>query len=162
MAKKLTFYAMLAALALIFSYVESLFSLNFIAPGVKLGLANCAAMLLLIRGDIKGAFLVNTVRILLSTLLFSAPTTLLFSLGGGLISLLGMWLLSKTRLFGAVGLCSAGGALHNAAQIIVALWFTGTPGLIYYLPILLIAGTVCGVLTGIVSFYMNKYIKTAF
>lgn len=162
MAKRITLYALLTAAAIIFSYIESLLSLNFIAPGVKLGLANCAAMLLLIKGDTKGAFLVNTARILLSTLLFSVPTTLLFSLSGAVISLFGMWLLLKTRLFGPVGLCAAGGTLHNAAQIAVAIFFTGTPGLIYYLPILLICGAVCGVLTGIISFYLNKYIKTAF
>ena len=162
MARRITFYALFTAAALIFSYIESLFSLNFIAPGVKLGLANCAAMLLLIKGDIKGAFLVNIARILLSTILFSVPTTLIFSLSGATASLFCMWLLLKTRCFGYCGICAAGGAVHNAAQIAVAIFFTGTPGLIYYLPILLICGTACGVLTGIISFYLNKYIKTAF
>ena len=88
MAKKITLYGIFAALALIFGYIESLFSLSFIAPGIKLGLANSLCLILINRGDIKGAFCVNTVRILLSAVLFSTPFTLLFSLTAGLVSTL--------------------------------------------------------------------------
>ena len=38
MAKKITLYAMLAAICLVCGYIESLLSLSFIAPGIKLGL----------------------------------------------------------------------------------------------------------------------------
>ena len=55
MAKKITLYALFAALAMIFGYIESLYSLSFIAPGIKLGLANSIVLLLLCGGDFKGA-----------------------------------------------------------------------------------------------------------
>ena len=41
MAKRITLYGIFTCLALIFGYIESLFSLSFIAPGIKIGLANC-------------------------------------------------------------------------------------------------------------------------
>lgn len=159
MAKRISLYAMFTACALIFSYIEALFSLNFIAPGVKLGLANCVAMLLLLKGHTKGAFLVNVARILISCLLFSAPTTLLFSLSAGIFSLALIWALSKMKLFSPVGLCAAGGAVHNIVQILVAIFFTGTMGVIYYLPILIVCGTLCGLLTGFISLFTDKYLK---
>ena len=159
MAKRISLYAMFTACALIFSYIEALFSLNFIAPGVKLGLANCVAMLLLLKGHTKGAFLVNVARILISCLLFSVPTTLIFSLSAGICSLVLIWALSKTKIFSPVGLCAAGGAVHNIVQILVAIFFTGTIGVVYLLPILLICGTLCGVLTGFISVFADKYLK---
>ena len=46
MAKRITLYGIFTCLALIFGYIESLFSLSFIAPGIKIGLANCLCLLL--------------------------------------------------------------------------------------------------------------------
>ena len=70
MAKRITLYGIFTCLALIFGYIESLFSLSFIAPGIKIGLANCLCLLLTARGDIRGALLVNITRVTLSALLF--------------------------------------------------------------------------------------------
>ena len=61
MAKKVAFYGVTAAVCLVFSYVETLLPLGFIAPGIKIGLANGVALLLILKKDIKGAFLVNII-----------------------------------------------------------------------------------------------------
>ena len=52
-AKTVALLAMMIALALVFSYVETLIPINFGIPGVKLGLANLVivAALYLIGGD---------------------------------------------------------------------------------------------------------------
>ena len=68
MSKKVTLYGVLSAVCLVFSYIEILLPLTFIAPGVKIGLANGVALLLILKKDIKGALLVNIIRILLSNL----------------------------------------------------------------------------------------------
>lgn len=44
MAKKVAESGMLVALAMIFSYVETLIPFNFGVPGMKLGLANLAVV----------------------------------------------------------------------------------------------------------------------
>ena len=93
MAKKVTLYGIFTALAVIFGYIESLFSLSFIAPGIKLGLANAVCLILLLNGDVKGAFFVNTARIFLSALLFSSPFALLFSFAAGTVSLLAAFMI---------------------------------------------------------------------
>lgn len=159
MAKKITLYGILAALALIFGYIESLFSLSFIAPGIKLGLANSLCLILISKGDTKGAFCVNTVRILLSSLLFSAPFALLFSLTAGLASTLAAAGVSKFKSVSSVGTGIAGAAVHNTVQICVAaLIFGGS--VFYYLPVLLVSAVVTGGAVGAISECISKKIKT--
>lgn len=159
MAKKITLYGILAALALIFGYIESLFSLSFIAPGIKLGLANSLCLILISKGDTKGAFCVNTVRILLSSLLFSAPFALLFSLTAGLASTFAAAGVSKFKSVSSVGTGIAGAAVHNTVQICVAaLIFGGS--VFYYLPVLLVSAVVTGGAVGAISECILKKIKT--
>ena len=113
MAKKVALYGILTSLALIFGYIESLFSLSFIAPGIKLGLANSVALILLCYGDFRGAMLVNITRILLSALLFSSPFSLVFSLTAGILSVVIMRLLSGIKGVSVIGFSISGAAVHN-------------------------------------------------
>ena len=65
-AKKISFIALLATLALIFSYVEMLIPFNFGIPGIKIGIANVVILVALYVYDFKTAFLVNVIRILIA------------------------------------------------------------------------------------------------
>ena len=159
MAKKVSLYALFTALALLFSFIESLYSLNFIAPGIKLGLANCVALLFVFKGDFKGAFLINIARILLSTLLFSAPSALLFSLTGGVLSLAVSCLLHKTRAFSTIGIGAAGAVTHTLVQLVVAAIITATKGVLFYAAPLIFSGLICGILTGLAAGIIEKKIK---
>ena len=155
MAKRITLYGIFTCLALIFGYIESLFSLSFIAPGIKLGLANCICLLLIASGDIRGALLVNITRVTLSALLFSTPFALLFSLSAGIISTLAAFALSRFKAVTAVGYGIGGAAVHNIVQITVAALIFGG-GVVYYLPFMLIASLFCGGLTGGTALYLSR------
>ena len=159
MAKKVALYGILTSLALIFGYIESLFSLSFIAPGVKLGLANSIALILLCYGDFKGALAVNITRILLSALLFSSPFSLVFSLTAGVLSVVIMRVLSGLKGVSAVGFSIAGAAVHNLVQLTVAAVLFGR-AVWYYLPFLLVSALFCGGIIGILSSIIFKKIKT--
>ena len=143
MSKKVALYGVLSAVCLVFSYVETLLPLTFIAPGVKIGLANGIALLLILKKDIKGAFLVNIIRILLSNLLFVHPFALIYSLTAGIISTLVMWLVSKTKIFGTLGFSILGALTHNVVQTVVALILLGT-GVLYYSPFLIFSAIISG------------------
>ena len=159
MAKKVTLYGILAALCLIFGYLESLFSLSFIAPGVKLGLANSIALLLLCYGDFKGALSVNIIRILLTAILFGTPFSLLFSFTAGIISLLAMRIFMNAKSVSAIGFSVLGAAVHNTVQITVAsLIFGGAVW--YYWPVLLISSIATGSVVGIIVLIILKKVKT--
>lgn len=159
MAKKAALYGILTSLALIFGYIESLFSLSFIAPGVKLGLANSIALILLCYGDFKGALAVNITRILLSALLFSSPFSLVFSLTAGVLSVMIMRLLSGIKSVSVIGFSISGAAVHNLVQLTVASLIFGR-AVWYYLPFLLVSALLSGGIIGILSSIIFKKIKT--
>ena len=90
------------------------------------------------------------IRILLGNLASGQVMALLYSLGGGLLSFAGMALLCRiltAKQVWAAG--AAGGLLHNLGQMAVALAVTQTPGLLIWLPVLLLCGLVTGLFTGL-------------
>ena len=62
-----------------------------------------------------------------------------------------MLLLKRIKGFSMIGISIAGGVSHNIGQIVVAMCVLENTKLIYYLPVLMIAGTVTGILIGVVS-----------
>ena len=150
MAKRVCFYGIFTSLCIVLGYLEHLVSLDFIAPGIKLGLANSVVLLLVARGDIKGAFLVNIARIILSALLFSAPSTLIYSLSAGVVATLVMALASKRGKLSIIGFSVAGATVHNITQFICAFLLLGA-GVIYYLPLLLVSAVISGVIIGLLA-----------
>lgn len=159
MAKKICVYGISAAVCLVLSYVESLFSLSFMAPGVKLGLSNAVALLFIAKGDIKGAFCVNIVRILISNLLFGSPFALVFSLSAGLGSVAVMSAVSRCKKISITGFSIIGGTVHNVLQTAVAAAVMGG-GVWYYLPVLMLCGAASGLAVGLISSVIFKKIKT--
>jgi heptaprenyl diphosphate synthase len=142
-----------------FSYVEAMIPLSVTMPGVKLGVANLVVLIALYKLDFRYAFAINLVRIVISGLLFSGVFGMVYSLAGGMLSLLVMWILKKTDLFSVVGVSMAGGVFHNIGQILVAIMVTETQQLIYYLPVLIISGVISGIAVGMVSAISVKKIE---
>ena len=97
--KRLAFLAILLALALILGYVEVLIPFSFGIPGIKLGLPNALVLLALYLLGGRDAFCLSITRIALSALLFGSVFSFLYSLAGGMFSLLVMLLLKKTGRF---------------------------------------------------------------
>ena len=147
--RKITVMAMCVALAMILSYVESqLPSLGI--PGVKMGLANIVVVFTLYRVGWKEAAGISLLRVLLVSLLFGHAASLMYSASGAVLSLLGMIALKKTDRLSCVAVSVIGGVLHNAGQILMA-WALMGPNVAYYLPVLILSGTVTGVAIGLVS-----------
>lgn len=149
--KKLANMAMLVALAMIFSYVESLIPVNFGVPGMKLGIANLVTVTGLYFLEIPEVLAVSVLRVLLTGFLFGNGMSILYSLAGAVVSLCAMALAKKLDGFSIVGVSITGGIFHNVGQILVAVAVVENLKLVYYLPVLLIAGTVTGCLIGIIG-----------
>lgn len=143
--------AMLVALAMIFSYVESLIPINLGIPGIKLGVANLVTVTGLYILAPMEVLLVVILRVLLVGFMFGNGMSILYSLAGGILSFLVMLLLKRIKGFSMIGISIAGGVSHNIGQIVVAMCVLENMKLIYYLPVLMIAGTVTGILIGVVS-----------
>jgi len=143
--------AMLAALALIFSYIEAILPLSVGIPGVKLGIANLVVIIALYVLGFKYAMTVNVLRILVAGLLFNGAFGAMYAMAGGVLSLIVMYLVKKTGLFSTVGISMAGGVAHNLGQLLVAALIVSTMKLFYYFPVLLFSGMISGILIGIVA-----------
>ena len=151
-AKKLTLCGMLTALAVVLSLVERLFPLDAVVPvpGVKLGLANVVTLFALTRLSARDALAVLLCRVALSSLLRGSVTAFLFSLFGGLLSLVAMWLLrAEGRFCSLLGVSVAGAAAHNIGQIIAAVIWMKTGAVVAYLPFLLVMSVPLGLVTGL-------------
>ena len=70
MKGKVAYFGVFTALALIFSYVETLIPVNFGIQGVKLGLANLVIVIALYKMKLSDAFLLSVVRVVLSGFIF--------------------------------------------------------------------------------------------
>ena len=151
MSKKVAMAGMFTALAMIFSYVDVLIPINFGIPGMKLGLANLVVVVSLYTMGAPMAFAISMIRIMLVSMTFGSLSAMLYSMAGGLLSFAGMVLLKKIPNLSVVGISVVGGVLHNVGQILVAIAVVENINLISYLPPLLIAGTITGMLIGIVA-----------
>ena len=157
--RRLAMAALLAALALIFSYVEAMVPSPVAIPGVKLGVANLVILIALYQLDFKYAISINLVRIVISGLLFSGVFGILYSMAGGMLSLVIMWLLKKTNIFSIVGVSMAGGVAHNIGQILVASLVVADLKMFAYLPVLMFSGIISGVVIGFLCHYVMLALK---
>ena len=150
MKKKVAYLGLFLGLALVCSYLESLVPIGFGIPGIKLGLTNVVVILLMYCIGAKEALVISLLRIFLMGFLFN-PASILFSLAGGLLSFILMYLMKRTNLFKCLSVSLVGGISHNIGQIIVASVIVENYNILFYIPVLLVAGIITGFLIGIVS-----------
>ncbi len=153
------YMGLLLAFALILSYVELLIPFQTGMPGVKLGLANLAVVLCLYLFGWQKALLLTAVKAVLSGLLFGNLFMILYSLAGAVFSALIMIILKKTNWFHVPVISAAGGVAHNMGQLLVAIRVVETYGVLYYMPTLIIAGLVTGLVMGISAALVLPYLQ---
>lgn len=156
MKSRVAHFGVYTALALIFSYVETLIPINFGIPGVKLGLANLIIVIALYKMSVKEAYVLSIVRVVLAGFIFGNLFSILYSLAGGMLSLTVMSLLKKSGQFSTIGISMAGGVFHNVGQLIMAILVLESLNIAYYFPVLLISGVLTGFVIGIVANEMLK------
>lgn len=149
--KKICYLALFCAIAIVLSYIETLIPIYLGVPGAKLGLANVVTLTLLLCFGLKEAFMVMILRILIISMIFTNFYMFLYSLAGGLLSLIVMFLLIKTKWFSNLIISIMGGVFHNIGQLLVAMLFFSSTVFMYYLPYLMLFGTLSGVGIGIIS-----------
>lgn len=159
MRSRAAYLGVFLALALILSYVETLIPFSIGIPGVKLGLTNLIVVVMMYTIGYKEAWLVSVLRILLAGMMFGNAFSILYSMAGGLLSFLVMAFLIRLNRFHVVSVSICGGVAHNMGQIIVASIVLQSGYVIYYFPMLLIAGMITGTAVGIVSYEAGVRIR---
>lgn len=157
--KKLTALAITISFAMILSYLESRIPAFVAIPGVKIGFANIAIIFALYKFGAKEAAIVSIIRIILVATLFASPISMIYSLAGGVLSLLAMILLRRFTPLNEITISVCGGVLHNVGQIAMASIMLETNVVIYYLPFLLLSGILAGIAVGVAAGILIKRIK---
>jgi len=156
--RKLVFIAIMISISVVLSIVETLISgLIFIVPGVKLGLANVITLIILVTLGEKEAFLVVITRIMIVALTYSGFFTPSFwiSLSGGMLAILAMILIKKTKL-SIYSISVFGSLMHMVGQIVAAMVVSNTETLIYLLPYMIALSIPTGIIT---AFLANKIVN---
>ena len=156
--KRLTTLALTITFALILSYIESKIPPFVAIPGIKVGLANIAVIFTLYKFGVKDAITVSFLRVLLVSMLFGTGVSLIYSVSGAILSLAVMILLKKLTPLKEVAVSVCGGVMHNVGQIAAASFMLSTNVVIYYLPFLIVSGTIAGIAVGITSAALVKKI----
>ncbi|QLY40112.1 Gx transporter family protein [Hujiaoplasma nucleasis] len=152
--RKLVFLAIMIALAVVLSIVESMISVIFI-PGVKLGLANVITLIILLTFSEKDAFIVVLARLLIVALTYSGlfSNSFWISLTGGIFAIVSMIIIKKFS-FSIYGISVLGSTMHMVGQVLAAMTLAD-PALAVILPYLVMLSVPTGLLT---AFLANKII----
>lgn len=144
---------LMLALASALQFLESLIPIP-LPLGVKPGLSSIVVMVVLVKFGFPSAM---TVAVLKSGFVFitRGGTAFCMSISGGVLSIavMGAFLAAtrKTKNGTGIVLMSVlGGLFHNIGQLAAASVFMGSVLTFSYLPVLVIAGIVSGVFTGVV------------
>lgn len=159
--QRLTFLAVLVAQALVLYIVESMIPVPFITPGAKLGLSNIITVASLYLFGFKDTFVVVLLRILLSTFFGGSISSLIYSLSGGILSLLFMHLvkaLGKDDI-SIMGVSITGAFFHNVGQVLSAAAIIQNINVVIYLPLLTVSGIGTGFFVGITANYLLNALK---
>ena len=142
-------YGTLIALAMVLSYLESLIPAFFAVPGMKLGLTNTVVLFALYTRGKGSALIINLIRIMLVSLLFSNGVSMYYSIAGGLLSFAVMIMMKRS--FGIITVSVCGGIAHNIGQILAAVILLQTASIAWYLAVLWFTGLLSGALIGIIG-----------
>ncbi len=155
--KRVALCGLLLSMMLVMGWLESLLPSTSV-PGIKLGLSNGVLIFAVYMLGLPTAWLLMVLKVTLSALFFGAAT-FPYAMAGGVLSMLGMSLLSRAKWAHPVTVSVLGGVLHNVGQVGMAIIMLNTPGLLYYMAVLMVVGMLCGALTGVCADRVMKHMK---
>lgn len=151
--QKLTRLALLASAAVVLGYIEGLIcALMPLPPGIKLGLANTVVLYSIYTLGVGCSIMLIIIKVVLTGFMSgNLAAAFLYSMGGAVLSLIAMLLVKNLGRdsVSIVGVSVVGAVFHNIGQLLVASLLLGTPGLMFYAFVLMIAAVITGTLTGI-------------
>ena len=149
--------ALLTAIALTIFMVEAQIPPLVPIPGVKLGLANIVTVFAVYTMGSREGAMILAARIFLGAVFAGNFSTIFYSAAGGacaiLVTIALKRIITKNQLWVA-GACGA--VAHAVGQMAVAIVMTATPGLLMYLPMMVICGIITGIFTGLAAQLLVK------
>ena len=157
--KKIALCGLLVALMLVLGYVESLIPVAAGVPGIKLGLSNSVLLFAIYLMDIPTAIVLMLLKVVLSGFMFGGVSAMMYSLAGGVLSMLAMCGLSRVKGIVPLTVSMVGGVAHNVGQVGLAMIMLNTSSLLYYMAILMLVGLATGAVTGVAATSVLKHLE---
>ena len=155
--KKLTVLALFSAIALTIFMIEAQIPPLVPIAGVKLGLANIVTVFVVFAFRGRDGAAVLAVRIFLGAVFAGNFSTIFYSAAGGALAILvtiGLKRILKENQLWVAG--ALGAVAHSVGQMAMAVAITATPGLVLYLPIMVVCSVITGVFTGLCAQFVLK------
>ena len=156
--RRIVLLGLLTAIALTIFMLEAQLPAPLPVPGVKLGLANIVTVFTVFLLGSREGVLVLSARVFLGAVFAGNFGTILYSAAGGALAIaltIGLKKILKENQLWVAG--CAGAVAHSIGQMAVAVWVSGTLGLLAYLPILIAVSIVTGLFTGLCAqFLLNR------
>lgn len=152
-------FGILTALALVLGFAEQWIPIAPGIPGIKLGLGNTVLLYAVYMASPAEAVMLMVCKVVLSGFLFAGFSAMLYSLAGGILSLVVMLVLCKMPKVGVIGVSAAGAVAHNIGQLAVASLMLGVGTVWAYLPALMLSGVVMGPITGYIAKSVFTYLQ---
>lgn len=158
--KKIVYLSLLAALAIVLHTIDHYLS----APlplGVKLGLANIIALIVVELYGIKEMFVINIFRVIISGLITGSIMSYPFfmSCGGVFLSSIVLAVLKKLTTLPMVSTSIVAAVFHNIGQLVVLSFILSSQAFMPYLFVMLVSSIPTGIFTGLVAIEALKRIK---
>lgn len=159
---KMILLSVMLSFSLIIHYIENMMpSINMIAPGAKLGLSNIINLSLLYIFGFNEAFTVLFTRIFLASTFYGGMSTFLYSISGGICSIIAMTIMKKINFksVSVVGISVVGSFFFNIGQLLTASFMISNGKIFYYLPYMSIISIATGMFVGITSNYLINHLS---
>lgn len=158
--KKITLSAIFAALGGCVGVIEGYIPTAFPLPGGRLGLSNVVTMVILRLFGVKYALAVTVMKSLITVLISGRVTALVYSLAGGIISVLMMKLADKyIRGITGTGCGIIGAWSNNIVQTAVGAAIMSNIHILSYIWVLGPVSVVTGAFTGFLAEYIGRKIN---
>lgn len=152
-------FGILTALALVLGYAEQWIPIAPGIPGIKLGLGNTVLLYAVYMAGPAEAAMLMVCKVVLSGFMFAGFSAMLYSLAGGILSLIVMLILCRIPKVGVIGVSAAGAVAHNVGQLAAASLMLGVGTVWAYLPALMLSGVIMGPITGYIAKSVFSYLK---
>jgi heptaprenyl diphosphate synthase len=150
--QKITRLAVLLAIGVIINYLEAIIlPLAFIAPGVKLGLANTIGLIVLYYFGLKEFISIGFLRVVLTALFTGFGFNFLIALSGWVLATVVVIIFYYLKRLSIFGLSMTSAVMHGVGQIIMVAILYQTRYMINYLPILFFTGIASGLIIAIIA-----------
>ena len=146
--KRLIFLSLCVVFALALSFLEGLIPLSGTLPGVKIGISNIVILAIIYIYSPKEGFICALLKSVLLSLISGNASSFLYSVSGGLASVLIMGSFKSLKALSPIGVSMLGSVFHILAQLLCAFFMLGSITVFYYYPFLSVASIISGFING--------------